>query len=88
MYNIDEIKVKLKKAIIDELQLDDISFEDINDAEPIFGEGIGLDSLDAVELVVLVQRHFNIVMKDVDEAKKAFVSINSLAEYIVHKQQA
>ena len=83
---MDAIKVSLKKAIINDLQIEDIAFEDIDDTAPIFGKGIGLDSLDAVELVVLVKRHFGVTMKDVDEAKKAFASIDTLAAYIAEKQ--
>ena len=77
-----DLIVQLKQALIAELNLEGISIEDIEDDAPLFGEGLGLDSLDAVELVVLVQRHFGVVMKDVDEAKQAFASARTLAEYI------
>ena len=49
-------------------------------------EGLGLDSLDAVELVVLIQKHFNVQIKDMEDGKKAFLSINALAKYITDKR--
>lgn len=76
------IKEKLKTALIEELNLEDLTPADIDDAAPLFGEGLGLDSLDAIELVVLVQRNFGIAMEDADEAKEAFASVNALTTYI------
>ena len=75
-------KEKLKVALIEELKLEDVTVEDIDDDAPLFGEGLGLDSLDAIELVVLVQRNFNLSMQDQDEAREAFASVNALAAYI------
>ena len=75
-------KDKLKAALIEELKLEDVKIEDIDDAAPLFGEGLGLDSLDAIELVVLVQRNFNLSMQDQDEARESFASVNALAAYI------
>jgi acyl carrier protein len=77
-----DIRITLKEAIVTELNLEDVIAGEIDDDAPLFGEGLGLDSLDAVELTVLVQRHFGVVMDNVDAAKKAFASINALAAYI------
>jgi acyl carrier protein len=76
------IKEQLKKIIVEELNLEEINPEEIEDAAPLFGEGLGLDSLDAVEIVVLLEKHFGVVVKDLDEGKGAFQSINTLAAYV------
>lgn len=80
--NLTELKTKLKKLIIEELSLEDISPEDIADDAPLFGDGIGLDSLDAVELVVLLQRNFGIQIKDLEEGRKIFENLDALALYV------
>ncbi len=80
-----DTKAKLKRALVAELQLEDVAPEDIDDDAPLFGTGLGLDSLDAVELVVLVQRNFGIVMRDAEEARQVFASVNALSAYIDEK---
>jgi acyl carrier protein len=76
------LKDKLKAMLVEELNLEETDPIDIVDDEPLFGEGLGLDSLDAVELVVLVEKHFGVDIKDMDEGRIAFGSINSLAAFI------
>ena len=77
------LQEQLKKIIIEELNLEEIEISDINDDDQLFGdEGLGLDSLDAVELVVLIQKHFGVEIKDMEEGREALASISSLADFI------
>ena len=77
-----ELRALLKKAMIKELNLQSMTPEDILDEAPLFGEGLGLDSLDAVELVVLVQKRFGVEIKNMEEGREAFASVASLAKFI------
>ncbi|NOQ52182.1 MAG: acyl carrier protein [Desulfuromonadaceae bacterium] len=82
-----DIKAKLKQVLIEELNLEDLTPEEIEDDAQLFGEGLGLDSLDAVELVVVIQKHFGVEIKDMEEGRPALQSIDSLAAFIEDKQQ-
>lgn len=76
------LKETLKKILVEELNLEDIAPEEIEDDAPLFGEGLGLDSLDAVEVVVLLEKFFGVEVKDLDEGREAFQSINTLVAFI------
>jgi len=80
---LSKVKAQLKELLISQLALEDITPEEIKDDEPIFGEGLGLDSLDAVEIVVLLQRNFGVTMKETEKGNEIFRSINTLAAFIV-----
>ena len=72
----------LKKMIIDALKLEEISVDEIDDDAPLFKEGLGLDSIDALELVVAIEKNFNVIIEDEDVGKEAFGSIRVLAGFI------
>ena len=78
----DKLIEELKKQIIEVLNLEEITPEDITDDAPLFGEGLGLDSIDALELIVLMERQYGIKISDPAAGKDIFKSIRSMAEYI------
>ena len=76
----------LKTKIIESLNLQDISPEQIDDNAPLFGAGLDLDSIDALELVMMLEKHYGIVIKDIEEGRPAFQSVRSLANFIEAKK--
>ncbi len=82
---MSDIKQEIKELLVDGLRLQTTPAE-ISDTTPLFDDGLGLDSLDAVELVVLVNKQFGVQIKDMDEGKTAFGSVETLAAYIKEKQ--
>ncbi len=81
-----DLKLKLKEMIIEELQIEDLEPCDIEDDAPLFGDGLGLDSLDAVELVVQLQVHFGVEIKNIEEGRPALQSVNTLADFVRERQ--
>ena len=86
----NELESTLKAAIIEGLRLEDVTVEDIDSSAPLFGDsGLMLDSLDAVELVVVVEKHFGVAIADAEEARRAFTSVTGHADFIsARKAQA
>ena len=78
---IVELKQQLKKQIVQFLNLS-VKPEDIKDDEPLFGEGLGLDSIDSIELIVLLSREYGITIQDPKEGRKVLVDINTMVDYI------
>ena len=81
--NVEEVTCKLKEILIEELNLEDKKPEDIDQAAPLFGEGLGLDSLDALQLAMAVEENFGVRVPEGDEARPIFASVDSLSQYIV-----
>ncbi|MEN8257916.1 MAG: phosphopantetheine-binding protein [Thermodesulfobacteriota bacterium] len=78
---MSDLKQEIKELLVRDLRLQTRP-EEIGDTDPLFGEGLGLDSLDAVELVVQVNKNFGVQIKDMTEGQKAFTSVQTLADYI------
>ncbi len=76
------LKLQLKKQIIEFLNLISVKPEDIKDDDPLFGEGLGLDSIDSIELIVLLGREYGIEIKDPKEGRKILTDINTMVAYI------
>ena len=84
---MDELKQQIKEVIISSLQLEDITPEDIVDSEPLFGTGLGLDSIDALELGVALKKKFGIKLSaESADNEKHFASVDALAAYISANQ--
>ena len=79
---MEEMILKLKQEFIEVLNLEDIKPEDIDNDAPLFGEGLGLDSIDALELIVLMEKNYGIKLQDPAKGKEIFKSINVMADYI------
>ena len=78
----EELKTQLKKQIIEFLNLTELKPEDIKDDEELFGGGMGLDSIDSLELIVLLNREYGITIKDPKEGRKVLVDVNTMVDYI------
>lgn len=85
---MEELIEKLKKEVLDQLNFEDMSPEDMDADAPLFGEGLGLDSIDALELSVLLQKNYGLEIQDPKDGKKIFQSIRTMAEFIMEHQKA
>ena len=85
---MDTLKETLKAQIIEALSLEELTPADIDNEAPLFGEGLGLDSIDALELIVLMEKEYGIRLDNPKEGQAIFTSINSMADYIeTHRYQ-
>lgn len=83
----DQLKQQLKEQIIKYCNLLEVNPEDIDNDTPLFGDGLGLDSIDSIELVVLLEREYGIKIKDPKEGRKILVDVNHMADYILENKQ-
>lgn len=79
---MEALKQELKENIIEQLNLEDVSVEEIADNDPLFGDGLGLDSIDALELIVMLDKDYGIKLTDPKEGKAIFESVEVMANYI------
>ncbi len=84
---MEELIEKLKVQIIEQLNLEDMEPEDIDPDESLFGEGLGLDSIDALELIVLLEKEYGIKIQNPKDGQKIFFSIKTMAEFIQKNQK-
>jgi acyl carrier protein len=81
------LKEQLKTQIIQFLNLTDLTPADIKDDAPLFGDGLGLDSIDSLELIVLLKKEYGISINDPKEGRKALVDINTMTDYILEHRK-
>lgn len=79
---MENLKTELKHKIIEVLNLEDVSADEIKDTDPLFGGGLGLDSIDALELIVLLDKDYGIKLSDPKKGKEIFQSIDTMAKFI------
>ncbi len=79
----EELILQLKKLIIERLKLEEILPEDIGTDDPLFGEGLGLDSIDALELVLGLEKQYGVIIPDAEVGQKVFQSVRTIARYVV-----
>jgi acyl carrier protein len=85
---MDALIEKLKGQIIEQLNLAEVKPADIDPDAPLFGDGLGLDSIDALELIVLLEKHYGIKIQNPADGKKIFESVRTLAEFIKSQGKA
>lgn len=85
---MEEVVLELKEQIIDVLNLEDLTPEEIDATAPLFGDGgIGLDSIDALEIIVLLEKNYGIRLANASEGKAIFTSIESIAKYVLENRK-
>lgn len=85
---MSDLKQRVKEMIIERLKLDGMSPADIDDAAPLFGDGLGLDSIDALELVLAIEQTFGVKIEDEASGMKAFRSVEALTAFIAEHAKA
>lgn len=78
----EQLKQQVKEQIVKFLNLNTVKPEEIKDEEPLFGEGLGLDSIDSIELIVMLSREYGINIQDPKEGRKILTSVNTMVDYI------
>ncbi len=84
---MEQLIENLKKQLIEALNLEDITPDDIDVSAPLFGEGLALDSIDALEIMLILEREYGVKIENSAEAKEIFYSVQTLANYIQENQK-
>lgn len=84
---MEELVLKLKEQIIEALRLDDLTPEEIDSQAPLFGDGLGLDSIDALEIIVLLEKQYGIRLANAAEGKAIFTNIDNIAKYVYENRK-
>lgn len=84
---MEELVLKLKEQIIEALKLDDLTPEEIDSQAPLFGDGLGLDSIDALEIIVLLEKQYGIRLANAAEGKAIFTNIDNIAKYVFENRK-
>jgi acyl carrier protein len=79
---MEELKQELKEKIVEQLNLEDVAVEEIANDDMLFGDGLGLDSIDALELIVMLDRDYGIKLSDPKQGRAIFESVDTMAAYI------
>ena len=87
MPETQQLITDLTRHIVETLEIEDVTPEQIGADDPLFGDGLGLDSIDAVELVVMVEKQYGIKMRKMAETRAAFASVRTLAEFIENHEK-
>ncbi len=86
---MSDLEQELKELIVTALALEDVTADEIDSGEPLFGDGLGLDSIDALELVVSLEKKFGVTVPNSDVAKNALATVDTIADYVeAHQSQA
>lgn len=84
---MEQLIQELKEHLTEELNLEDIAPEDIDTDAPLFGDGLGLDSIDALEIIIILEKYYGVKLPNSAEAKPVFRSVRTLAEYIMQNRK-
>lgn len=84
---MEQLVQELKEHLIEELNLEEITPEEIDAEAPLFGDGLGLDSIDALEIILILEKYYGVKLTNSTEAKPVFYSVKTLAEYIMKNRK-
>jgi len=84
----EELILQLKKLIIERLKLEEVAPEDIGTDDPLFGEGLGLDSIDALELVLGLEKEYGVIIPDAEVGQRVFQSVRTIAQFVIANRSA